>query len=328
MKNPLISVIVPVYNARRTLDECVQSVTEQTYDALEILLVDDGSTDGSLDICKQWEQKDHRVRVIAKENGGAASARNAALDCCTGDYIAFVDSDDVIERDMYETQLALLLEHGVQIVCSGRYDVSENGDKTVGLCPVKQEVLSPEAFLARMFTWDHCDGSACDKLFARSVWGGLRFPQGITCEDFGIMYRVVDQANAVLMDPRPLYHYRHHSGSVTTAAFSENVFHFAVHTKDMLAFVEQNYPSILNHARYMRVRSLAYAMGSIAVESAAVRRKYQQSFREYAAELKTYRAFLKNSPLFTRKEKMLYTLVNCAPAYRLMFKIKYGRKSD
>lgn len=97
-----ISVIVPVYNAEKYLDRCVESIVAQTYKNLEIILVDDGSTDNSPAICDAWAKKDSRIRVIHKKNGGVSSARNAGLDACTGDYIGFADADDWMEPDMYE----------------------------------------------------------------------------------------------------------------------------------------------------------------------------------------------------------------------------------
>lgn len=98
----LISIIVPVYKVEKYLDKCVESIVEQTYKNLEIILVDDGSPDNCSAMCDEWAQKDSRIKVIHKENGGLSSARNAGLDACTGDYIGFVDSDDWIEPDMYE----------------------------------------------------------------------------------------------------------------------------------------------------------------------------------------------------------------------------------
>ena len=97
----LISVIVPVYNVEEYLDRCIESIVNQTYKNLEILLIDDGSTDNSYNICDKWAKKDNRIKVVHKENGGVSSARNVGLDVATGDYIGFVDSDDYISIDMY-----------------------------------------------------------------------------------------------------------------------------------------------------------------------------------------------------------------------------------
>ena len=103
---PKISVIVPVYNVEKYLDNCINSIVNQTYDNLEILLVDDGSKDNSGSLCDEWALRDNRIKVIHKQNGGASSARNAGLDAATGEYIGFVDADDYIDIDMYEIMYA------------------------------------------------------------------------------------------------------------------------------------------------------------------------------------------------------------------------------
>ena len=113
--NPKISVIVPVYKVEKYLDKCVESIVNQTYKNLEIILVDDGSPDNCPAMCDEWAEKDERIRVIHKENGGLADARNAGMDIATGDYIGFVDSDDWIEPNMYEVLLKNALKYDADI---------------------------------------------------------------------------------------------------------------------------------------------------------------------------------------------------------------------
>lgn len=145
-----ISVIVPVYNVEKYLVRCVDSIVNQTYENLEIILVDDGSPDASGSICDSFT--DPRIRVIHKENGGLSSARNAGLDIATGDYIGFIDSDDWIAPDMYETMLRMAKEAQAGIVCVGNWEVdSKTGEKKLGICPEKTEVVSGEEFTGRMF---------------------------------------------------------------------------------------------------------------------------------------------------------------------------------
>ena len=133
---PFLSVIVPVYNVESYLSRCVDSILVQKVDGMEIILVNDGSRDSSGTICDEYARKDSRIRVLHKENGGLSSARNAGLDICRGEYIAFVDSDDWIEPDAYEKMLKTAKELDVKLVCGGRYDVSsKTGEKKLGLCP-------------------------------------------------------------------------------------------------------------------------------------------------------------------------------------------------
>ena len=126
-----ISVIIPVYKVEKYLDKCVESIVNQTYKNLEIILVDDGSPDNCPAMCDEWAEKDERIRVIHKENGGVSSARNAALEVATGDYIGFVDSDDWIELDMYEYLVSLILDNDAQIAII--YDMLRRNYSKVGI---------------------------------------------------------------------------------------------------------------------------------------------------------------------------------------------------
>ena len=132
--NPLITVIVPVYNVEKYLTRCVDSIINQTYKNLEIILVDDGSTDSSPAICDNYAKKDSRINVIHKQNNGASSARNAALDIASGDYIGFVDSDDYINRDMYASLFDSIVDSGSDMaICESEYVVNGVSDFTACL---------------------------------------------------------------------------------------------------------------------------------------------------------------------------------------------------
>ncbi len=138
-QNPRISVIVPVYNVEQYLPRCVESILAQTYENLEILLVDDGTKDNSGAICDAYARQDARVKAIHKKNGGLSSARNAGIDAATGEYLSFVDSDDWIEPDMYEKMMALMEKYSVRLVCAGRWDVSsETGRRRWGCARQKR----------------------------------------------------------------------------------------------------------------------------------------------------------------------------------------------
>lgn len=171
----LLSVIIPVYNVEEYLAKCVDSILNQTYRNLEVILVNDGSKDGSGSICDDFVQKDSRVRVIHKENGGLSSARNAGMDAAKGEYISFIDSDDWIETDSYEHLLGLMEKYQVKLVCGGNWDVDgATGEKTLGICPKKEELVTGEEFVGKMFLWDGCDSSVCDKIFHRSLLENFR----------------------------------------------------------------------------------------------------------------------------------------------------------
>ena len=218
-KKPLISVIVPVYKVEAYLGRCVESLLSQTYENLEIILVDDGSPDNCGQICDTYAARDTRIRVIHKENGGLSSARNAGIDVARGEYLGFVDSDDWVDVHTYEWLLNMALEENVKLVCAGRYDYySWSGEKRVGLCPPKQEVIDGEELVKRIFLWDNVDSAAWDKLYHRSLFREIRYPLGVVSEDLPVTYRIALDAGRVGMLDRPVYYYFHREGSITTAA--------------------------------------------------------------------------------------------------------------
>lgn len=305
LENPLISVIVPVYNVEALLPRCIDSILNQTYKNLEVLLVDDGSRDASGKICDDYALRDSRLRVFHKENGGQSTARNLGLDAATGEYITFVDSDDWLEADGYGPMLELALRENVKLVSAGRYDVSaRRGEKKVGLCPKRQETLSAEEMLGRLFTWDGCDSSPCDKLFHRSLFDTIRFPSRSNCEDVAIVYKLVEAAGTVAMLNKPFYNYYHRPGSTSYSSVSERTFYFEEYTEEILPYIQRKYPAIYDQARYFRVRSLVHSVLSVDLAEPEVRKAFSQRCRESRRKLCKFLPFLLNSPRFGKKEKL------------------------
>ena len=188
----LVSMIVPVYNTEKYIERCVESIINQTHQNLDIILVDDGSTDGSSEKCDYYAKKDQRIRVIHKKNGGQSSARNAGLDICKGAYISFVDSDDWIEPDMYSTLLRELERYGASLAVCGRYDAYEGSkEKSVGKTFEKDGIFRSYDILPQMTLGVISDFSVCDKLHRRDLWENTRFPECQIYEDFAVMYKVL-----------------------------------------------------------------------------------------------------------------------------------------
>ena len=259
--NPLLSVIVPVYNTEPYLRKCVDSILTQTYRNLEILLVDDGSQDGSPQICDDYARQDSRDRVFHKENGGQSLARNLALDVFQGDYVTFVDSDDWLEPDTYEAMIALALRTRAGTVCCGRYNVSEcTGEKKQGLCPQKEELLSAEEMLGRMFTWQGCDCAPCDKIFKREVFEKLRFPEKSGFEDILLLYQLVLLGKTAALLPKPCYNYLQRKGSTSYGAVTPRIFQYPANTEQVLKEISQVCPAVRKQACFLRIRSLSWVL--------------------------------------------------------------------
>ena len=318
-RETLISVIVPVYNVEAFLPRCVDSILAQTYDDLEIILVDDGATDGSGALCDAYAAKDSRITVIHKENGGLSSARNAGLDAAAGEYIAFVDSDDWIEPEMYGHMLSLMGKYDAKLVCAGRYDVSEKtGEKTVGLCPKKEEAVTAEEMVGRIFLWDGCDSSACDKLYHRSLLETFRYPEGKVCEDVPVTYQIVLKAGRAVFCDRPFYNYYHRSGSISKErVITDRTFHFSRHTEKIYPYIRENHPAIASQAAYLRVKSLSHILLLLDQAKPETRGEFAQECRNARKELRKFTGFLLKSSYFGRKEQItdLLLILNL---YRLL----------
>lgn len=217
-KQPLISVIIPVYNVEEFMDQCIRSVVEQTYKNLEIILVDDGSPDQSGKKCDEWEKKDPRIRVIHKKNGGLSDARNAGMAVAKGDYIGFIDSDDYISEDMYEVLLNLCLENDLPLSCV-RNDTFGRGyepPKDNG----KMEIVSARKMLI-MITWPwlypdlYTTMRVMPRLYRRDIVEGVLFPKGRCYEDITFSTEVFQRAGKIAFYNRALYHYRLREDSIT-----------------------------------------------------------------------------------------------------------------
>lgn len=206
----MISVIVPIYNAERYLGQCIDSIVAQTYTDWELLLVDDGSTDGSRDLCDLYKKKDERIRVFHKANGGVSSSRNMGLDNAKGDYITFADSDDWLEPHAFQTYIDAFNKYDVDVVRTGYYDEYEDGHSKIH--QIDQEQICTNTWtmfrktqksLYYSFIWNTCIRCSC-------IDEG-RFDEDISwIEDHIFLYRCYLNCRSMAILPEPTYHYVRH----------------------------------------------------------------------------------------------------------------------
>lgn len=218
MEKKLVSVIIPVYKVEKYLKKCVDSVIGQTYQNLEIILVDDGSPDRCGEICDEYQRIDSRIRVIHKENGGLSDARNAGIDAAHGDYLMFVDSDDYIAAAMVEKLLtALETEQAGMSLCNFLY-VAEDGapmeECNQGM-PVKTEVLSGVEAIHRLsLERGECYTIACCKLYQAALFREIRFPRGKRNEDEFVSHILFHKCDRVACLGEALYYYVQRADSI------------------------------------------------------------------------------------------------------------------
>lgn len=216
----LISVIVPVYNVESFLNQCVESICKQTYPELEIILVDDGSTDRSGILCDEFAQKDSRIKVLHKENGGISSARNAGLAIASGDYIGFVDSDDFVDKKMYEKMLSLMDAPDVDLAICSYQSVDENGDFVIdNPSPVQNETVESYDMLKKLHEkggWYYV--TAWNRLYRRELFRTIRFPVNKKHEDTFVAHEIIMECKRVVTMKEALYYYRARSESIMAKA--------------------------------------------------------------------------------------------------------------
>lgn len=217
--NPLISVIIPVYNVSQFLDRCLESVVHQTYRNLEIILINDGSTDSSGSLCDEWAKKDHRIRVLHTSNSGAAAARNCGLDIATGKYILFVDADDYVSKSLCSILLESM-DEGQQIDCTicGLAFVDDSGPVGTPQAVAEPVVMTgtdalKERYLKNKNTINII--GPCGKLYRKQLWDNTRFTNGIYYEDLDIAPYIFTKCRNVFCIPEIGYFYYQRTGSAS-----------------------------------------------------------------------------------------------------------------
>lgn len=313
---PLISIIVPIYKVQKYLEQCVKSISLQTYKNIEIILVDDGSPDNCGKLADDLAKNDQRIKVIHKVNGGLSSARNAGIEVAKGDYIGFVDSDDTIEPFMYEKLLLLLQQENTKLsVCAVNY-VYEDGkvlrkngmgkNKTFNFCQAIIEMNSHRYF----------DMGAWSKLYHRSLFEDIRFPVGKLSEDYYIMYKIFDKAQKISYLDIPCYNYLQRKNSITRSDRINHDHEYAAF--EQMCYLDEKYPDmkVVGHT--------SYASAALTVYDFYLKNKVKCSqeminhFQEVVNENKDY--ISKANYLTVSKKIQFYLFLKNIAFYNIVFK--------
>lgn len=316
----LVSVIVPVYNILDCLERCVDSLLAQTYKKMEILLVDDGSTDGTGTLCDQLAEKDSRIRVFHKGNGGSSSARNLGILQARGGYLGFVDSDDYVEPDMYERLLEVLRQHQGLMAQVGRNEIDAQGNRLPDICvpPPKLESVSAENFLRELLL-HRGDCSFCTKLIHRSLFfpedaSPRLFPEGMLNEDFYLMIQMLSDLPQIWSLPGYCYHVFYRIGSNTRKQTKEEfspVFVDIVNNANMVYDkVVRDFPQLESEViRFNLYQRLDYLLHIPISRMTGENRMY----RQVVAYLRAHRRDICCNPWLTRKNRVYLMLFATAP---------------
>ena len=281
MDEPKISVIVPVYKVEPYLRKCLDSIVGQTYRNLEIILVDDGSPDNCGEICDEYAERDERILVIHKANGGVSSARNAGLAAAAGEWIGWVDPDDWVEPGMFETLLWAALETEANISVCGHWE--EYKIRTVASGWPARQIMNTEQALGELLENGRMKNLLWDRLFHRTLFDNIRFPEGRTYEDIAVMHWLFLRAKKVVCLPELLYHYRQREGSIVDNVSLGNRINHYTAAKERYDALSDEWPQF---DQLMEAQCVASAIGIWAgylSNPKAERKKYTAELRDIAA---------------------------------------------
>lgn len=235
----LISVVVPVYKVEKYIDKCINSIINQTYKNLEIILVDDGSPDNCGNICDEYAKKDNRINVIHKENGGLSDARNVGIEASKGKYITFIDSDDYISDNYINFLYKLIVEYKADISIGKHYVLYNNTE--INTATGKKYELEPKQALEMMLYGDDLDVSAWAKLYKKELFESVRYPKGRLFEDAATTYKLIDLSKKIIFSSEPIYYYVMRSDSISNKSFNDKKMDLITSTNEMTCYIGEKY---------------------------------------------------------------------------------------
>lgn len=253
LNNSTVSVIVPVYNNEKFVSECIESILQQTYKNIEIILVDDGSSDGSGAICDEYAKKDSRIKVFHQENGGVCKARNKGLEIVNGDYFCFVDSDDFIKENALEILMNDMLEYGSDMA------IGKMGAQVQIDCPGHQaetEIWQDNEALIKSIEDNPFTYSSCGKLYKRKTFGDIRFLEGKKIhEDSFFVFQCFMKKPKVIVKDENIYCYRKNEESASHSEFSEKFFDILYFAEEKKKMIDKNFPDLREKANNIIVKA-------------------------------------------------------------------------
>ena len=292
---PLVTVIIPIYNVEKYLAECIESVINQSYKNLEIILVDDGSTDSSGLICENYKKKDNRIRIIHKPNGGLSDARNAGLDVSKGGYITFVDSDDYIEKKMIEELYDACKQYDAEISICGRRQFWEDGRTKEMFCVREVKQYTKEAAIEQILLNGETDSAAWDKMYKAKLFKQMRYPVGVLHEDLDVTSRLFANSDRIIKIPYIGYNYRMRVGSITKQGFTSRKMDLLYQTEKLCDYVYEEYPELSLQANKFYCFTLTNLM-TLLISSNRL---------EYSNEIKTIVELSQNALLANLRNRYL-----------------------
>lgn len=309
-----VSVIVPVYNVEKYLRKCIDSIINQTYKDLEIILVNDGSTDCSGEICNEYKRLDNRVKVIHKENGGLSDARNIGLKHSTGSYIAFIDSDDYIADNMIESLYFRLLNDNSDIAICRFYHIFENGNevpsKSKKTACFKDEVISKYTAFNRLNNVEYV--IACNKIYKKKIFDSISYPKRKYNEDAFVIHKVYDKCERISVLSKQLYFYVKRNDSITNSRLDKNTLDLAEALYERSLFAIDNNLYDLAYCSVSKMASVITDFTPVNEEMMKIKESFLLAYFDISKKLRIDKLSL--------KRKILVILLHFNPKFLLFIK--------
>ena len=308
---PKVSIIIPVFNVENYLERCLKSVICQSFKDIEIIIINDGSTDKSLEICKKFAELDKRIILINQENSGVSAARNAGINISTGKYISFVDSDDFIEHDMIEFLLNNLEKNNADIATCGLYDCYiKNNNKIKRICNKNKNkfgIIDSHEALKEIFINGKVSFFIYDKLYKKKIFDNLRFCENIIYEDAEIMPKIITRASKIFYNFSPKYYYLRHENSITSSKFKKQDLDIIKISKKNLEFIKKNYNYASKQAEFRFLWSYLALIDKIIWSNLNL--ENSKEFKNILKFVKKNKFSIINNKYFTLKRKLIFILL-------------------
>lgn len=301
-----ISIIMPMYNSERFIEKCISSLVSQTHENIEIIIIDDGSSDSSYDICLALSKNDSRIHLIKQVNGGVSAARNTGLKYATGDYIGFVDSDDYVTENMYASLLAAAEKYQADIVECGYFEADANGQITL-TAALEADIIrdNHEMMKKSLSGWNTVD-FCCNKLYEKSLFDGVEFPAYHYSEDYYVNYMTLAKSQTKVTLSEPHYFYVKHETNATSGNFNPRKMDVIKAGQAVLSSVEEDYPALKNHVIIYLLNNLIDLYMLILAGDRSGIRKNAPAKENISKEFKFYYSKLMNKQNLLLKDKIKF----------------------
>lgn len=285
MKNK-VSIIVPIYNVEKFLRECIESLINQSYENIEIILINDDSPDNSKSICEEYQKKDNRIKLYNKENGGLSDARNFGIEKSTGEYLIFVDSDDVIDRNYIKILLDNSVENDAEICICNFEKFEEHYHEDLATIHYKKSIYLPSEFIKEILCVKK-NSYAWGTLIKKKIFGDIRFKKGIRFEDIEMMYKLYMKSNRIIFVDLPLYKYRQQENSIVHKYNVKNMIDYTENCKSFCLNVQNRYPELKKYVNQFMCNAYSMAVCS-SLNNKNELDKYQKELKVIVKKTKFY----------------------------------------